>query len=121
MKTQTEGSANREGNVENANARGAQPGTMSFDVKHDHFFGSDRGRLMITPDSVAYESVSDVNNSRQWNLSGIKEIDHDGPYKLTIVPFTGDKYNFNLLGKGITPDEYQALVNRVTSARLSRK
>jgi hypothetical protein len=91
---------------------------MSFQVKHDHFIGSDTGRLMVTPTQVVYESVTDVNNSRQWSLSDIKEVHRDGPYKLKIVPFSGDDYSFQLMGQGMTSGQYQMLVERITGARV---
>lgn len=92
---------------------------MSFQVKHDHFlWGSDSGRLMVTPTEVIYESVTHADSSRQWKMSDIKEIKRDGPYKLTIVPFSGSSYDFDLLGNGLSSDQYQTIVNRVTSARV---
>lgn len=109
------GEANRATEPGTANAQ--QP-LMSFQVKHDHFIGSDSGRLMLTPTQLVYESVTNVNNSRQWNLSDIKEVHQDGPYKLKIVPFSGDDYSFELMGQGITSDQYQMLVDRITSARV---
>ncbi|HEY1243165.1 MAG TPA: hypothetical protein VGF16_21525 [Bryobacteraceae bacterium] len=109
------GEANRA--TEPATGGNAQP-LMSFQVKHDHFIGSDTGRLMVTPTQVVYESVTDVNNSRQWSLSDIKEVHRDGPYKLKIVPFSGDDYSFQLMGQGMTSDQYQMLVERITGARV---
>ena len=100
-----------------AGANAQQP-LMSFQVKHDHFIGSDSGRLMVTPTQVVYESVTNVDNSRQWNLSDIKEVHRDGPYKLKLVPFSGDDYSFELMGQGMTSDQYQMLVERITSARV---
>lgn len=92
---------------------------MSFQVKHGHFlWGSDSGRLMVTPQEVIYESVTHADSSRQWKMSDIKEIKRDGPYKLTIVPFSGDHYDFDLLGNGLTSDQYQTIVKRVTNARV---
>ena len=100
---------------------GNSPGSLSFQVKHDHFIGSDMGRLLVTPTQLAYESVTNVKNSRQWSYSDIKEVHQDGPYKLKIVPFSGDEYSFELLGQGMTSDQYQMLVDRVANARLSRR
>lgn len=100
--------------------RAPAPGTLSLQVKHDHRIGSDMGSLMIAPDQVAYESVTNVKDSRQWNYSDIKEIHQSGPYKLKIVPFSGDDYSFDLLGQGLTSDQYQTLVDRVAKARLTR-
>ena len=65
--------------------------------------------------------MSQVDDSRQWNFSDIKEVKHEGPYKLTIVPFTGDKYTFSLAGQGMSSDDYQTLVERVTAARVQNK
>lgn len=94
---------------------------MSFEVKHDHFIGSDSGRLLVTPTQLVYESVTSVDNSRQWNLSDIKEVKLNGPYKLKVVPFSGDEYNFNLLGQGMSTDQYHKLVDEVTRARVPRR
>ena len=114
--TASTGSATGEANRTTPPNRNAD---MSFQVKHDHFlWGGDSGRLMVTPQEVIYESVTHANSSRQWKMSDIKEIKRDGPYKLTIVPFTGDHYDFSLLGNGLTSDQYQTIVNRVTSARV---
>lgn len=94
---------------------------MSFQVKHvRRFGGDDMGRLLVTPGQLSYESVTSVNKSRQWNLSDIKEVRRDGPYKLKIVPFSGDDYNFDLLGQSMSSDQYQMLVDAVTRARISR-
>ncbi|HLK46970.1 MAG TPA: hypothetical protein VKT49_02485 [Bryobacteraceae bacterium] len=111
------GEANR---TPDAAPRASAPGTLSLQVKHDHRIGSDMGSLLITPDQMAYESVTNVKDSRQWNYSDIKEIHQDGPYKLKIVPFSGDVYNFDLLGQGLAPDQFQMLVDRVAKARLTR-
>ena len=100
--------------------RASAPGTLSFQVKHNHRIGSDMGSLVISPNQIAYESVTNVNDSRQWNYSDIKEIHQDGPYKLRIVPFSGDDYKLDLLGQGLSPDQYQTIVDRVAKARLSR-
>ena len=99
----------------------APPVTLSFQAKHDHRIGSDTGRLMLTPTQLIYESVSNVNSSRQWNLADIKEVKRDSPYKIKIVPFAGNEYNFDLLGQGMNSDQYQMLVDAVTRARISRK
>lgn len=115
---QTQGGSGEANRATEPGAANAQQPLMSFQVKHDHFIGSDSGRLMLTPTQLVYESVTNVNNSRQWNLSDIKEVHQDGPYKLKIVPFSGDDYSFELMGQGITSDQYQMLVDRVTSARV---
>lgn len=98
-----------------------QPGSMIFEVKHKHVIGSDNGRLIVTPTQVIYESVSDVNSSRQWNMSDIREVKRDNPYSLRITGFSGEDYRFDLVGQGMSNDQLKTLVDRVTLARVPRK
>jgi hypothetical protein len=92
---------------------------FSYQAKHDHRFGSCNGRLIITPDRIAYESVSDINHSRQWAMKDIKEVERDNPYKLKIKPFEGDNYTFQLMGNGMDSKDYESLVKLITAARTS--
>ncbi len=98
-----------------------QEQTFSYDVKHDHFIGSDSGRLIIGPERIDYESVTDINQSRQWRYSDIKEIKRDSPYKIEIQPYNGDKYTFSLQGGGMELSTYNLIVQRITAARLRQQ
>jgi hypothetical protein len=98
-----------------------QEQTFSYDAKHDHFIGSDSGRLIIGPERIDYESVTDINQSRQWRYSDIKEIKRDSPYKIEIQPYNGDKYTFSLQGGGMELSTYNLIVQRITGARLRKQ
>ncbi len=91
-----------------------------YQVRHDHRFGECRGRLIITPDQVSYESVSSVSHSRRWEYREIKETNLSNPYDLEIKTFNGGTYKLHFDGAGMDPAAYRDLVDRVTSARANR-
>jgi hypothetical protein len=95
-------------------------GTTTYQARHKHRFGECRGRLIVGPDQVSYESVSSVSHSRRWEYRAIKETKLSNPYELEIKPFTGDTYKFHFDGAGMDPAGYRALVDLVTSARVNR-
>lgn len=91
--------------------------TMAFQVRHKHLFGSDEGRLTIAPADIDYRSLTNFNASRRWKMSEIKEVKRDNPHALTIVPFTGEQYKFEVIGPGISNDQFNRLVDHITSRR----
>ena len=103
-----------------APATPAEPTVLaSYQVKHDHRFGHCQGTLILTADRVAFESIDDINDSRQWQLVDIKEVEQNGAYRLKVTPFLGDTFNFELTGKGMDSGEYRRLVDRITRARTT--
>ena len=92
----------------------------SYQVKHDHLLGSCRGRLIVEPNRLVFESITDIGHSRQWGLKDIKELKRDNPYGIKVVPFSGDTYDLEFQGRGMDSDEYRALVDRITSARTQQ-
>jgi hypothetical protein len=92
----------------------------TYQVKHDHRIGSCQGRLILMSDRVGFESIDDINDSRQWMLADLKEVKQDGIYKLQVEPFFGDTFNFELAGKGMDSGEYRRLVDRIAKARSAR-
>lgn len=101
-------------------ASAASSQTESFEARHDHFRGSCKGRLIISPTQISYESVDDVGHSRRWEYSSIQEIKQKNPYEIEIKPFTGGTYKLNLDGSGMLPATFKTLVDRVTAARSAR-
>jgi hypothetical protein len=93
--------------------------TESFPARHDHRLGSCRGRLIVTPAQLSYESTDDVSHSRRWEYKSVKEIAAPNPYELEIKPFSGGTYKFLLEGSGMSPTQYKTLVDRVTAARAA--
>lgn len=92
----------------------------SYQVKHDHRIGSCQGRLILTEDRLAFESIDEIDDSRQWELADLKEVRQNGIYKLRVVPFVGDTFNFELVGKGMDSGVYRRLVDRIAQARSTR-
>lgn len=75
---------------------------------------------MITNDQVIFDSTDNISDSRRWAFRDIKELKLKNPYELEIEPFDGGKYSLELVGQGMSSDQYRTLVDRVTRARTSR-
>ncbi len=103
-----------------AAAASVPAGSTTYQARHNHLIGDCRGRLVVAPDQLIFESVSDVSHSRRWEYKSIKEISHPNPYELEVKPFSGGNYKLLLDGSGMGPAEYTALVDKVTSARTGR-
>jgi hypothetical protein len=93
---------------------------VTYNVRHKHKFGGCTGRLIISADRVAYESVSELNDSRQWNMRDIRELNRENPYHLEIKPFGGNNYTFEFSGQPLDTNVYSQLVDRVAAARTGR-
>ncbi len=93
----------------------------SYRVRHKHFpRGGCDGHLIITGDRISFESLSDLDHSRQWNLTDIKEIKRNSPYELTVKPFGGGDMNFEVQGQGMSTEDYRALTEAVAAGRSRR-
>lgn len=99
------------------------PGAIigEYQARHDHLFrGGCEGKLVITGTQVSFESVTDIDHSRRWDIEDMKEVKRDNPYKLELKPFTGDDYSFELLGgEGMSSAQFKALTDVVTESRRS--
>jgi hypothetical protein len=104
-----------------ANSEAAGASAQSFEATHDHFVGSCHGRLVISGNQLAYESVDDANHSRRWEYSSIREIKHPNPYEIRIKPSVGEEYKLKLGGAGMDPSAFTKLVDQVTQARAGRR
>lgn len=91
-----------------------------YPARHNHRIGDCRGRLVVGPDRIAYESVSDAGHSRRWEYKSIREIKLENPYEIEMKPFAGGTYRLYLDGSGMDPAAYRAIVDRVAAARGSR-
>lgn len=92
----------------------------SYQVRHDHRIGSCRGQLILTDTRLAFESIDEIDDSRQWALEDLKEVEQDGVYKLKVEPFIGNTYNFELIGQGMDSAQFRGLVERIGRARATR-
>lgn len=91
----------------------------SYPVTHGHLFGNCHGRLIVRQDIIAYESIDELKDSRQWALRDVRELELKNPYELKIKPFRGDDYTLDFDGKGMDTGIYRQLVERVTSSRVA--
>ena len=96
--------------------RGGDP-VLTFQARHDHLIGGCVGRLLVMEDRLAFESLDERNDSRQWVLADISELRQDGIYRLKITPFLGNEYNLELIGKGMDSAQYRRLVDGIADAR----
>jgi hypothetical protein len=99
---------------------GAEAGsheTVSYRVRHNHFRGGCDGRLIISPSRISFESLTKIGHSKQLDLRDVRELTRDYPYELSLTPFAGNTYDFQLIGIGMSSSEYQELVERIASAR----
>lgn len=90
---------------------------MTFQARHDHLIGGCVGRLIVMEDRLAFESLDERNDSRQWVFADISELDQDGIYQLKVTPFLGNEYNLELIGRGMDSAQYRDLVDRIADAR----
>ena len=95
--------------------------TQTYEVRHSHFVGDCRGRLIVSPTQVSYESVSTLSHSRRWEYQAIKETELSNPYELEIKPFDGETYKLRFDGSGMDPAGYKVLVDRITASRTVPK
>jgi hypothetical protein len=89
----------------------------TYQVTHKHRIGSCSGRVILEDGRVVFESITNVEHSRRWQLSEIKELKRSNPYSLKVIPFAGGDYDFSVLEKGMESTDFSALVDRVTRAR----
>jgi hypothetical protein len=93
---------------------------MSYQAEHNHRLGGCNGQLMITDDRIIFESITDLDHSRQWAMKDVRELRRHSPYRLEIKPFTGGDYTIRLLGNGMDNEDYNRLVRSITAARAGQ-
>jgi hypothetical protein len=95
----------------------APVGATIHQARHDHTFGNCHGRLIVSPEQLSYESVTEVDHSRRWEYRGIREISLPNPYELEVKPASGGTYKLFLEGSGMDPAVFRSIVDRVTAGR----
>lgn len=88
---------------------------ISFDVKN----GDQRGKLILRPDMLMFESLTDARHSRRWSYAELRELKRDSN-EIKIEPFHGDKYEFQFHNKAMLDTAYRALSDRIITARTHR-
>ena len=85
-----------------------------YDVRN----GDQQGKLMIKEDGLAFESLSDARQSRNWKYTEIREVSKKRK-ELSVRPFKGSKYAFQFPNNGVRDRLYTMITDRVVAARQS--
>jgi hypothetical protein len=93
---------------------------QAYQARHKRRFGGSTGRLIISDNGIAYESIDNASASRRWEFRDIRELKLKNPYEIEIVAVGNEKYTLELQGQGMDTGAYNALVDRVTKARAVR-
>ncbi|MEO8341021.1 MAG: hypothetical protein ABI604_15130 [Nitrospirota bacterium] len=92
----------------------------TYSARRDKFIGGDNGRLVVKSDRLNFEAGSS-DASREWLFSDIREFKQEGPYRLEIQPFSGDKYSLELLGGGgMAREDFKHIADAIARARSKR-
>ena len=95
------------------------PTTRVTDVRFDVKNGDQRGKLIVGPDQLVFESLTDANHSRRWKYSDICEFKHND-HEIKVEPYHGDKYEFQFQNKAMLQTAYDMISNEIVDARLHR-
>ena len=91
----------------------AGPVETQFDVRyHD-----DRGRLIVSPNGLHFEDISNGKHSQSWSYAQIKELKRDNGNEIKIQPYSGDSYEFKVAGPFMSDTVYNMIADRIVAAR----
>jgi hypothetical protein len=83
-----------------------------FDVTHD----GDRGKLVVSPNRVSFEDISNSSHSRSWAYNEIKEFKRDGR-QIKIEGHHGGSHDFKTEDRAMSDAVYNTIANRIVAAR----
>jgi hypothetical protein len=101
--------------------RAALPPTTTrvSDVRFDVKNGDQKGKLIVAPDQLVFESLTDANHSRRWKYSDIREFKHND-HEIKVEPYHGDKYEFQFQNKAMLQTAYDMISNEIVDSRMHR-
>jgi hypothetical protein len=96
---------------------GAQ--SYEFSVEHEHTWRSCRGKLVITPEQIEYQTEHQ-EHARVWRYNELQQIKIESPQKLELASYEDQKwrlgldrvFKFNLLAGEVTPASSSLLLER---------
>ncbi|MGE0883414.1 MAG: hypothetical protein AB7P14_07725 [Blastocatellales bacterium] len=102
----------------------AQPAaaqSYEFPVEHEHTLRSCRGKLIITPEKIEYQTEH-KDHARVWRYDELQQIKVESPKKLELVSYEDQKwrlgldrvFKFKLLEGEITAEISALLLERAT-------
>jgi len=86
------------------------------DVRFDVRNGDQRGKLMLMPDELVFESLTDAKHSRRWRYGDIRELNHND-HEVKIQPYHGDKYEFQFHNRAMLDTAYNLISDKVVAYR----
>jgi len=97
------------------------PQPKIFWAKLKRGFGRDiEGRLEILDRAIAFKANKDAGYLYRWDLREINNFERKAPYALEFTTSNDDKFKFELQNRAISPDEVNAIRDRITKLRLGR-
>ncbi len=88
---------------------------ISFDVKN----GDQKGRLIVQPNELRFESLTDAKHSRHWRWADIQKFSRNG-HEIKLEPYHGDKYEFQFHNQEMLQTAYDVLADHIVNARVNR-
>jgi hypothetical protein len=78
------------------------------------------GKLEILDRVIAFKANRDSEYTYRWDLRAINNFERKAPYVLEITTSNDDKFKFELQNRAISPDEVNAIRDRIAKLRLRR-
>ena len=78
------------------------------------------GKLEIFEKVIAFKANKEAEYSYRWDLRAINNFERKAPYVLEITTSNDDKFKFELQNKAISPEEVNAIRDRIAKLRLGR-
>ena len=78
------------------------------------------GKLEILDRVIAFKANRDAEYTYRWDLRSINNFERKSPYVLQITTSNDDKFKFELQNRAISPDEVNAIRDRITKLRVGR-
>jgi hypothetical protein len=94
--------------------------TMQVSLEVDVRNGDQQGKLMIGPDVLAFESLTDGKHSRSWKYAEIRSLEKKKK-ELRVKPYKGDRYDFQVKENSVRDRLYDIIAKRVIDARAAER
>jgi hypothetical protein len=78
------------------------------------------GKLEILERTIAFTPDREAERQYRWDLREINHIKRRAPFVLEITTSDDDTYTFELQNRAISPDEVNAIRDRIAKLRLGR-
>ena len=92
--------------------------TVENETMFDATYNGDHGKLVIGPDRISWQDLSNANRSRTWNYAAIKELKRDpNDNAVKIEPYNGGERKFKISGPFMDDAVYNMIANRILAAR----